>query len=108
MRVIVRFTHEITNMSRLLKKLEHCNSDDSVKLHNHSKQSKLYILGFGINRDSNQAIIVLVSSFTCKLSDWASDHVTEIYKKKTMDELINYVRFRLYIEDVERDGNKQT
>ncbi len=56
------------------------------------KQSKLKIQEFGINPDSNQAVVVLVSSFTCKLGNWASDHSAEIYDLKTLDELIDYVR----------------
>ncbi len=44
---------------------------------------------------------MLVSSFTRKLGNWASDHNTEIYELQTMEELINYVRVGFSIEDVE-------
>ncbi len=73
------------NVSRFLQKMEHCNEEDSVKLNNYLKQSKLKIQGFGINLDSNQAVVVLVSSFTCKLGNWASDHSAEIYDLKTLE-----------------------
>ena len=55
---------DTVNMSRFLQKLEHCNGEDSTKLHNHLKQSILKIKGFGINPDSKQGVVVLVSSFT--------------------------------------------
>jgi hypothetical protein len=70
-------------------------------LNNHLKQSRLKIQGFGINPDSNQAVVILVSSFTGKLGNWASDHTTEIYALQTLDELIAYVRVGFSIEDVE-------
>jgi hypothetical protein len=81
--------------------MEHCNGEDSIKLNNHLKQSRLKIQGFGINPDSNQAVVVLVSSFTCKLGNWASDNSAEIYNLKALDELVAYVRVGFSIEDVE-------
>ena len=85
-------SHEVANLSRFSPKLEHCNGNDFLKLHNHLKQYKLKIRGLGINPDSNKVVVVLVSSFTCKLGDRASDHSFEIYDMKTMDERISYVR----------------
>ncbi len=70
-------------------------------MNNHLKQSRLKIKGFGINPDSNQVVVVTVSSFTSKLGNWASDHSTEIYDLKTLDELITYVRVGFSIEDIE-------
>jgi hypothetical protein len=92
---------DTVNVSRFLQKMEHCNGEDSVKLNNHLKQSRLKIQGFGINPDSNQAVVILVSSFTGKLGNWASDHTAEIYALQTLDELIAYVRVGFSIEDVE-------
>jgi hypothetical protein len=92
---------DTVNMSRFLQKLEHCNGEDSTKLHNHFKQSILKIKGFGINPDSKQGVVVLVSSFTGKLGNWASDHSTEIYELTTIDDLIDYIRVGFSIEDVE-------
>ena len=92
---------DIVNMSRFLQKIDHCNGEDSIKLNNHLKQSKLKIQGFGINLDSNQAIVVLDSLFTGKFGNWASDRSAEIYDIKTLDELIAYMRVGFSIKDVE-------
>ena len=91
---------DTVNMSRFLQKMEHCNGENSIKLNNHLKQSKLKIQGFGINHDSNQVVVVLVSSFTRKIGNWAFDHIAEIYDLKTLDKLIAYVRVGFSIEDV--------
>jgi len=88
-------------VSRFLQKMEHCNGEDSVKLNNHLKQSRLKIHGFGIDPDSNQAVVILVSSFTCKLGNLAADHNAEIYGLQTLNDLITYVRVGFSIEDVE-------
>jgi hypothetical protein len=69
------------------------------------KQSKLKIQGFGINPNLNHVFLVPVSSVTYKLGDWASDHNTEIYDMKTMDDLINYVRASFSIENIIKGGN---
>ncbi len=94
-------TKDLVNMSRFLEKMEHSHGEDSIKLNNHLKQSKMKIQGFEINPDSNRAVVVLVSSFTSKPGNWASDHSAEIYDLKTLDELIAYVRVVFPIEDVE-------
>jgi hypothetical protein len=44
----------------------------------------------------------LVSSFTRKLGNWTSNHITEIYDLATVDDLIDYIRVGFSIEDVER------
>ena len=49
---------DTVNVSRFLQKMEHCNGEDSVKLNNHLKQSRLKIQGFGINPDSNQVFVI--------------------------------------------------
>jgi hypothetical protein len=64
------------------------------------KQYTVKIGGFDINPDSNKAVVVLVSSFTCKLGDWAFDYSTKIYEIKMMDELIN-ARVSFSIENIE-------
>ncbi len=61
--------NEIVNMYSFLQKLEHCDGNESVKLHNYMKQSKLRIIGFGISPDSNQVVVPRVFSFTRKLGD---------------------------------------
>jgi len=94
-------SHETVNMSRFLQKLEHCNGDDLTKLHNHLKESRLKIQGFEINPDSKHVVVVLVSSFTGKLGNWASNHSTEIYELATVDDLIDYIRVGFSIEDAE-------
>ncbi len=50
-----------------LGQLEHRNGEDATKLHNHLKQSKHKIQGFGINPDSNLVVVVSVSFFIGKL-----------------------------------------
>ncbi len=59
------------------------------------------IQGFRINPDSKHVVFVLVSSFTGKLGNWASDHNTKIYDLATLDDLIDYIRIGFSIEDVE-------
>ena len=49
----------------------------------------------------NKVVVVLVSFFTGKLGDSASDHSSDIYEIKTKDDLINYVRVNFSTEAIE-------
>ena len=77
-------TGQLANMSRFLQKLEHCSGDNAEVLHNHLKQSKLKVQGFGIDPNSREAITVVVSTFTGHLGNQAADHADEILSSKAL------------------------
>jgi len=52
----------LTNMSRFLRKLEHCSGENAEVLENHSKQSKSKIKGLEVEPNSRETVIVVVSS----------------------------------------------
>ena len=52
------------NLSQFLQKLENCTGENAEVFHNHFKQSKLKIKGFGIDPNSKEVVTVIVSSFT--------------------------------------------
>ena len=72
-------TGPLANMSRFLQKLEQCSGENAKKIHNHLKQTKLKIKGFGIDPNSREVVTVVVSSFTRHLGNWAADHADEIF-----------------------------
>jgi hypothetical protein len=80
------------NLSRFLQKLELCNGENPEYLHDHLKQSKLKVKGFGVDPNSREAVTVVVSSFTGSLGNWAADHADEIYKLDSIDALTAYAR----------------
>jgi hypothetical protein len=57
-------TCPLANMSHFWQKLEHCSGENADKLHNHLKQSKLKMKGFGIDSNYREAVTVVVSSLT--------------------------------------------
>jgi hypothetical protein len=79
-------------LSRFLQKLELCSGENSEVLHDHLKQSKLKVKGFGIDLNSKEAVTVVVSSFTGSLGNWAADHMDEIFKLDSIDAFTAYVR----------------
>jgi hypothetical protein len=88
-------------MYRFLQKLEHCSGENAEKLHNHSKQFKLKIKGFGIDPNSREAVTIIVSSLTGNSGNWVADHADEIFKLDNIEALIAYVRVRFSNEDLE-------
>ena len=89
------------NLSRFLQKLELCNGENLEILHEHLKQSKLKIKGFGVDPNSREAVMVVVSSFTGSLGNWAADHADEICKLDSIDALTTFVRVIFTNEDLE-------
>ena len=65
----VSTTSPLANMSQFLQKLENCSGENAEIWHNHLKQSKLKIKGFGIDPTSCEVVTVAVSSFTGHLGN---------------------------------------
>ena len=82
-----------TNLSRFLQKLELCTGENAEILHEHLKQSKLKVKGFGVDPNSREDVTDVVSSFTVSLGNWVADHADEIFKLDSIDALTAYVPF---------------
>jgi len=91
-----------TNLSRFLQKLELCTGENADEiLHDHFLNSKLKVKGFGVYPNSREAVMVVVSSFTGLLGNWAADHADEIFKLDSIDTLTTNVRVGFSNEDLE-------
>ena len=51
-----------SNLSRFLQKIELCSGENAEVLHDHLKQSKLKVKGFGVDPNSKEVVTVVVSS----------------------------------------------
>ncbi len=60
-----------------LQKIKYCTGENAEDLHDNLKQSKLKVKGFGIDPNSREAVIIVVSSFTGQLGNWAADTPTK-------------------------------
>ena len=72
-------------MSRFLQKLEHCTGENAEVLHDHLKQSRLKLKGFGIDPKSREVVTVVVSSFLGQCSNWVANIATEIFNLDSID-----------------------
>jgi hypothetical protein len=81
-----------SSVSRFLQKLELCTGEHAETLHDHLKQSKSKVKGFGVDLNSKEVVTVVVSSFTGPLGNWAADHANEIFRLYSIDALTAYVR----------------
>ena len=88
--------------SPFIQKLELCSCEKGEVLHDHLKQSKLKVKGFGVDPNSKaEAVTIVVSSFTGPLGNWAADHTDEIFRLDSIDALTAYVRVSFPNEDLE-------
>jgi hypothetical protein len=90
-----------TNLSRFLHKLELFTGENAEILHDHLKQSKLKMKGFGVDPNSRELVTVVVFSFTGSLGNWAADHADEIFKLDSIDALTTYARVSFSNGDLE-------
>ena len=90
-----------SSVSQLLQKLELCTGENAEILHDHLKQSKLKVQGFGVDPNSKEVVTVVVSSFTGPFGNWAADHADEIFRLDSIDALTAYVRVSFSNEDLE-------
>ncbi len=90
-----------TSLSRFLQKFELCTGENPEILHDHLKQSKLNVKGFGVDPNSREAVTVVISSFTGSLVNWVADHADENFKLDSIDALTTYVRVSFSNEDLE-------
>jgi hypothetical protein len=81
--------------------MELCTGENAEILHDHLKQSKLKVKGFGVDPNSRDVDTVVVSSFTGSLGNWAGDHLDKIFKLGSIDALTTYVRVGFSNEDLE-------
>ena len=88
-------------LSRFLEKLELCTGENAKILHDHLKQSKLKVKGFGVDPNSKEDVTVVVSSFTGSSGNWAAEHSDEIFRLGSIDALTAYVRVSFFNEDLE-------
>jgi hypothetical protein len=88
-------------MSRFLKKLELCSGENAEVFHDHLKQSKLKVKGFGVDPNFKEVVTAVVSSFTWSLGNWVDDHADEIFRLDSYDALTAYVRISFSNEDLE-------
>jgi hypothetical protein len=89
------------NQSRFFKKLKLCSGENAEVLHDHLKQSKLKVKGFGVYPNSKEVVTLVVSSFTGSLGNWAADHADEIFRLDSIDALTAYVRIGFSNADLE-------
>jgi hypothetical protein len=95
------YKNTTSNLSRFLHKLELCSGENAKVLHDHLKQSKYKVKGFGVDPNPKEVVTVLVSSFTGSLGDWVADHTDEIFKLDSIDALTAYVRVGFSNEGLE-------
>ena len=89
-----------TNLSQFLQSFELCTGENAEILHDHLKQSKLKVKGFGVDPNSREVVTVVVFYFTGSLGNWAADHSDEIFKLDSIDALITYALFSFSYENL--------
>jgi hypothetical protein len=66
-------TH-VMNVSAYIQKLPNVTSDDIAALDAHLAQAPMRLISMGVDPDTKQACLILMSSFTGKLGHWAQQY----------------------------------
>ena len=94
------------NVSYCVWKLSNVNGDDSAELDSHLAQVPIKLTTFGVDHETKQAILIIMSFFTRKLGPWAQLNIEALYSLNFVSQLLEFVRSSFVVQDYQ-DENLQ-
>ena len=68
------------------------NGDNLTELDSHLAQAPIKLTAMGVDSDTIQASLILMSSFTGKLGHWAQQNNEILYNLNSVSQLVDFVR----------------
>jgi len=75
------------------------NGDNLTELDSHLAQAPSKLTTMGVDHDSRQASLILMSSFTRKVGHWLRQNTEVLYNLKSVFQLIDFVRSSFVVKD---------
>jgi hypothetical protein len=94
------------NVSIYIQKLPNVTSDDISALDAHLAQAPMRLITMGVDPETNQASLILLSSFTGKLGHWAHQNTEALYSLTYVTQLVDLVRSSFVIKDYQAENLK--
>jgi hypothetical protein len=88
----------IVGISNYIQKLPNVNGDILNELESHLAQAPIKLTTMGVDPDTRQASLILMSSFTGKLGHWAQQNIV-LYNLNSVSQLVDFVRSSFVVKD---------
>jgi hypothetical protein len=92
------------NVSAYIQKLPNVTSDDISALDAHLAQAPMRLTAIGVDLETKQASLILMSSFTGKLGHWAQQNTEALYSLTSVTQLVDLVRSSFVIKDFQAEN----
>jgi len=74
-------------------------SDNLTELDSHLAQAPIKLTTMGVDLDTRQASLILMSSFTGKLGHWVQQNTEVLYNLNSVSQLVEFVRSSFVVKD---------
>jgi hypothetical protein len=93
----------IVGISNYIQKLPNVNGDNLNELDSHLAQAPIKLTAMGVDPDTKQASLILMSSFTGKLGHWAQQNTEVLYNLNSVSQLVDFVRSSFVVKDYQAE-----
>ena len=94
----------VPNVCTYVQKLPNVTGDDLSKLNAHLAQAPMRLTSMGVDNETKQASLVLVSSFSGKLGHWAQQNTKALHSLSSVTQLVDLVRSSFVIKDYQAEN----
>jgi hypothetical protein len=93
----------VVGISNYIQKLPNVNGDNLNELDSHLAQAPIKFTSMGIDPDTRQASLILMSSFTGKLGHWAHQNTEVLYNRNSVSQFVDFVRSSFVVKDYQAE-----
>jgi hypothetical protein len=94
----------VMNVFAYIQKLPNVNGEDIAALDAHLAQAPMRLTSMGVDPETKQASLILMSSFTGKLGHWAQQNTEALYSLTSVTQLVDLVRSSFVIKDYQAEN----
>ena len=94
----------VLNVSAYIQKLPNVTGDVISELDAHLAQAPMRLTAMGADPETNQANLILMSSFTGKLRHWAQQNTEALYSLTSVTQFVELVRYSFVIKDYQTEN----
>jgi hypothetical protein len=94
----------VLNVSAYIQKLPNINGEDIAALDAHLAQAPMRLTAMGVDPNTKQASLILMSSFIGKLGHWAQQNTEALYSLTSVTQLVDLVRSSFVIKDYQAEN----
>jgi len=94
----------VLNVPAYIQKVSNVISDDISELGAHLAQAPMRLTSMGVDPETKQASLILMSSFTGKLGHWAQKNTDTLYSLTSVTQLVDLARSSFVLKDYQAEN----